>query len=68
MRTAVQAFYRLIDFAQTMVLIDDVVKSYRWLGHNSFRELNAFHASHRPGDPQWNRQAKVSEDSLRPHC
>ena len=39
--------------------LDDVVKSYRWLGHkNGFTELNAFHPEYRPGreNVEWNRK------------
>ena len=39
--------------------LDDVVKSYRWLGHkNGFTEMNAFHPVYRPGreNVEWNKR------------
>lgn len=38
--------------------IDDVSKSYRWLGHKEFTELNAYHPEFRPGKENldWNKK------------
>ena len=33
----------------------DVIRSFRWLGHREFTEVNALHPLYRRDDPAWNR-------------
>lgn len=41
--------------------LEDVTKSYRWLGHKGFTELNAFHSDYKTGREhfEWNLQNKT---------
>lgn len=41
--------------------VEDVVKSYVWLGHRGFTELNAFHPEYRTGSENrdWNREQQT---------
>jgi len=42
-------------------LLEDVAKSYKWLGHKGFTELNAFHPEYKPGRDnfEWNKEHKT---------
>jgi len=42
-------------------LLEDVAKSYKWLGHKGFTELNAFHPKYKPGRDnfEWNKEHKT---------
>ena len=44
-----------------MVHVADIVRSYRWLGHTGFTELNAFDPDYKPERKhfEWNKRRQA---------
>ncbi len=61
MTTALQRSYQIFHSVLPMVHVADIVRSYRWLGHTGFTELNAFDPDYKPERKhfEWNKRRQA---------